>query len=222
MDITFQSIGTIHTPYFDFNTPHQPIPDAPGDFWITLNPEYASALKALENSNYIYVLYHLDQATPSVELLTHSPCAPELEIGLFASRSPNRPNPIGLSIVKLKEIKGNELVISGIDAYNGTPLIDIKPYVHFLDSKKDANNGWFDTLPNKEHTMAHALGLSHEHGHEHEHEHKHHHHDHDDEHDHHSHSCHDRTSYEDGHDSHHVPEHTHDRKHTKHPHEHSD
>ncbi|SPF42078.1 conserved hypothetical protein [Candidatus Desulfosporosinus infrequens] len=234
MDISFQSIGIIHTPYFAFNTPHQPIPDAPGDFWITLNPEYASALKSLENSNYIYVLYHLDQASPTIELLTHSPWAPELEIGLFASRSPNRPNPIGLSIVQLKAIQGNELVISGIDAYNGTPLLDIKPYMHFLDSKEDANNGWFDSLPDKDHTMAHALGLSHEHGPEHAHEHEHHHHehehrhpDHDDNHDHNqsSHSCHDRTSYEDGHDSHdRGPEHAHirDHKHTKYHHEPND
>ena len=173
MTITFQSIGTIHTPYFPFNTPHQPLPDAPGDFWITLNPEYASALKSLDNFNYIYVLYHLDQVIPPVELLTHSPWAPELEIGLFASRSPKRPNPIGLSIVQLKEIQGNELIISGIDAYNGTPLLDIKPYHHFLDSLEDANNGWFDTLPEKEHTIAHALGRAHEHGHEHEHDHEH-------------------------------------------------
>lgn len=236
MDITFQSIGTIHTPYFDFNTPHQPIPDAPGDFWITLNPDYSSALKTLSTFNYIYVLYQLDQVTPPTELLTTSPWAPELEIGLFASRSPKRPNPIGLSIVKVKEINGNELVISGIDAYNGTPLLDIKPYIHFLDSKEDANNGWFDALPDKEHTMAHALGLSHDHDHKHEHdhghepEHNHHHghphphahddHDHDD---HHSH--HDRTSHEDGHDSHHhAPEHTHDHdhKHSSHHHEHND
>lgn len=231
MDITFQSIGTIHTPYFAFNTPHQPIPDAPGDFWITLNPDYASALKTLNTFNYIYVLYQLNQVTPPVELLTTSPWAPETEIGLFASRSPKRPNPIGLSIVKVKEINGNELVISGIDAYNGTPLLDIKPYMHFLDSKEDANNGWFDTLPDKEHTMAHALGLSHEHehghghGHEHEHEHKHHHHEHphDDDHDHRSRSRHDRTSHEDGHDSHHhAPEHTHDHNHSNHHHEHND
>ena len=217
MDITFQSIGTIHTPYFAFNTPHQPIPDAPGDFWITLNPDYASALKTLNTFNYIYVLYHQDQVTPPIELLTHSPWAPELEIGLFASRSPKRPNPIGLSIVKVKEINGNELVISGIDAYNGTPLLDIKPYMHFLDSKEDANNGWFDTLPDKEHTMAHALGLSHEHEHEHPHQR-------DNDHQH-KHSHHDRTSYEDGHNNHHhAPDHshTHGHNHTKHLHEHSD
>ena len=208
MDITFQSIGTIHTPYFALNTPHQPIPDAPGDFWITLNPDYASALKTLNTFNYIYVLYQLDQVTPPIELLTTSPWAPETEIGLFASRSPKRPNPIGLSIVKVKEIHGNELVISGIDAYNGTPLLDIKPYMHFLDSKGDANNGWFDALPDKEHTMAHALGLSHDHQHNHDH-----------------HSHHDRTSYEDGHNSHHhASEHTHNHnsKHAKHHHEHND
>lgn len=173
MDISYQSIGTIHTPYFSFNAPHQSNPDAPGDFWITLNPEYESALKSLDNFNYIYVLYHLDQVSPSIELLTHSPWAPELEIGLFASRSPQRPNPIGLSIVKVKEIHGNEIVISGIDAYNGTPLLDIKPYIHFRDSMADANNGWFDTLPDKEHTIAHALGRAHEHTHDHEHGHSH-------------------------------------------------
>jgi len=185
MDITFQSIGTIHTPYLPINTPHQPIADAPGDFWITLNPDYTSALKTLTAFNYIYVLYHLDQVSPPVELLTHSPWAPETEIGLFASRSPQRPNPIGLSIVRVKEINGNEITISGIDTYNGTPLLDIKPYIQFLDSKEEANNGWFDTLPDKEHTMAHALGLNHDHEHDHHHDHDHHTHDHD--HDHHTH-----------------------------------
>jgi tRNA-Thr(GGU) m(6)t(6)A37 methyltransferase TsaA len=217
MDLTFQSIGTIHTPYFAFNAPHQPIPNAPGDFWITLKPDYVDALKALDSFKYIYVLYQFDQAAPPVELLTTSPWAPETEIGLFASRSPKRPNPIGLSIVQLKEIQGNELIISGIDAYNGTPLLDIKPYIHFLDSKEDANNGWFDALPDKEHTMAHALGLSHEHEHQHLHPH--------DDHHHHNHDHHDRTSYEDGHDCHHHTSehnHTHDHKHTTHHHEHND
>ena len=147
-NITFQSIGMIHTPYLAINTPHQPIADAPGDFRITLNPEYTSALKTLNTFNYIYVLYHLDQATPPVELLTKSPWAPETELGLFASRSPQRPNPVGLSIVKVKEINGNEITISGIDAYNGTPLLDIKPYIQFLDSKEDANNGWIEHVHN--------------------------------------------------------------------------
>jgi len=192
MSITFQSIGTIHTPYFDLNTPHQPIPNAPGDFWITINPEYASALETLNTFNYIYVLYHLNEVTQPIELLTKSPWAPETEIGLFASRSPKRPNPIGLSIVQIKEIRGNELIISGIDAYNGTPLIDIKPYMHFLDSKEDANNGWLDALPESKHTMAHVLGLPHNHDH---------------------------TSHDDGQISH---DHYHAHRYTKHLHSHND
>lgn len=200
MDITFQSIGTIHTPYLAINTPHQPIADAPGDFWLTLNPEYTSALKTLNTFNYIYVLYHLDQVTPPAELLTRSPWAPETEIGLFASRSPQRPNPIGLSIVRVKEINGNEITISGIDTYNGTPLLDIKPYLQFLDSKEDANNGWFDALPDKEHTIAHVLGLTHEHEHDHNHAHAH--------------------SHENV--RRHVHNYTTDYKHPKHPHEHND
>jgi len=163
MDICYQSIGTIYTPYLAINTPDQPIADAPGDFWITLKPNFCSALKTLNTFNYIYVIYHLDQVSSPIEPLTRSPWAPETEIGLFASRSSRRPNPIGLSIVQVKEIKGNEITISGIDTYNGTPLLDIKPYLHFLDSKEDANNGWFDTLPAKEHIMAHVLGLSHKH-----------------------------------------------------------
>ena len=73
MDITFQSIGTIHTPYLAINTPHQPIADAPGDFWITLAPEYANALKTLDTYKYIYVLYHLDQVTPPCRAVNSLP-----------------------------------------------------------------------------------------------------------------------------------------------------
>jgi len=207
MDISLQSIGTIHTPYFPINTPHQPIADAHGDFWITLNPEYASALKDLNTFNFIYILYHLDQVVPPVELLTNSPWAPEAEIGLFASRSAQRPNPIGLSIVKVKEIHGNELTISGIDAYNGTPLLDIKPYFQFLDSKEDANNGWVDNLPDKEHTIAHALGLTHEHEQVNEHEHAH---------------SHETVRPHVHHDHDHDHAHDHNHNHTNHSHEHND
>lgn len=202
MSITFESIGTIHTPYFALNAPHQPIPNAPGDFWITLHSDYTSALETLHTFKYIYVLYHLNEVTQPVEPLTRSPWAPEIEIGLFASRSPKRPNPLGLSIVQIKEIRNNEIIISGIDAYDGTPLIDIKPYMHFLDSKEDANNGWLDALPESKHAMAHALGLSHSH---------------------------DQTSHDDGDDHHHDHDHHHHHNHhyhshghTKHPHSHND
>lgn len=103
----------------------------------------------------------------------HPSWAPEIEVGVFASRSPHRPNPIGLSIVELRAIEGNEILISGIDVYNGTPLLDIKPYINLIDVKPDANDGWFEELPDKEHVIAHLLGLSHDHSSDSEHDHAH-------------------------------------------------
>lgn len=180
MNLQFQPIGTIHTPYLPtLPIPHQPQPEAPGEFWITLKPEFQEGLDKLLTYRYLYVLYSMDQAQTEVNLKVRPSWAPEIEVGVFASRSPHRPNPIGLSIVKLKGIEGNEILISGIDAYNGTPLLDLKPYIGALDVKTDANDGWFDDLQDKDHLVAHMLGHEHEHEHEHEHDHVHgHRHDH--------------------------------------------
>ena len=173
MDITLKSIGTIYTPYASVNTPHQPIPDAPGEFWISLQPEYAAGLADLTKYRYVYVLFYMDQVPGPAKMLVSPPWAGGIEVGLFASRSPQRPNPIGLSIVEVKEITGNEITISGIDVYNGTPLLDIKPYIKSLDIKPDANDGWYDNLPDKDHLVAHLLGRPHEHDHGHQDHHSH-------------------------------------------------
>lgn len=175
MKIQFQSIGTIHSPYLPgLPIPHQPQENAPGEFWITLNPEFQEGLDQLLTYHYLYVLYYLDQIPENVNLRIHPSWAPEIEVGVFASRSPKRPNPIGLSIVELKGIEGNEILISGIDVYNGTPLLDLKPYIRAIDLKPDANDGWFENLQDKDHLVAHMLGLQHEHAHEREHAHGHH------------------------------------------------
>lgn len=187
--IELQSIGTIHSPYLpELPIPHQPQKDAPGEFWITLNPEFQEGLDQLLTYRYLYVFFYLDQAQDNNTLRIHPSWAPEIEVGIFASRSPNRPNPIGLSIVELKGIEGNEILISGIDVYNGTPLLDLKPYIRTLDLKSDANDGWFDNLQDKDHLVAHMLGLQHDHDHKHEHTHEHKHaHEHDHAHGHHRH-----------------------------------
>lgn len=178
MKIEFKSIGTLHTPYLpSLSTPHQPPNAASGEFWITLEPEYTEGLDKLLTYRYITLLYYLDQAKLDSPLKVHPSWAPEIEVGVFASRSPHRPNPIGFSIVELKGIEGNEILISGIDVYNGTPLLDIKPYIRVIDVKSDANDGWYETLPDKDHVISHLLGLSHEHNpdleHAHAHEHSH-------------------------------------------------
>lgn len=198
MKLQFQAIGTIHSPYLpSLPIPNQPPKNAPGEFWITLNPEFQEGLDKLLTYRYIYVLYALDQTQGNFNLRVHPSWAPEIEVGVFASRSPKRPNPIGLSIVELKGIEGNEILISGIDVYNGTPLLDLKPYIPVLDLKPDANDGWYDQLEDKDHLVAHMLGLQHEHPHEHGHVHQHGHphnlennredHNHDHEHEHHTH-----------------------------------
>lgn len=187
MKIELKAIGTIHTPYIpSLPIPPQPVKDAPGEFWISLNPEFVEGLSELSSFRYITILYYLDKVTDP-KLKINPPFASELEVGIFASRSPLRPNPIGLSVVELKGIEGNEILISGIDVFNGTPLLDIKPYIRTIDIKNDANDGWMDKLSDKEHRLAHFLGLDHEHAHEHSHDHDHaheHSHDHAHEHDH--------------------------------------
>jgi tRNA (adenine37-N6)-methyltransferase len=73
-----------------------------------------------------------------------------------------RPNPIGLSVTRLLRIKGRRVYTSGLDVFDGTPLLDIKPYIDGLDSKPDANGGWLDSLPDAEHLMLHIKGLPHD------------------------------------------------------------
>ncbi len=150
--ITFNSIGFIQTPYIN-KAPRQPIPNDAGEFALILKKEYKKALKQLDSFKYIYVIYYLDKAIWPNELELSKPLKNKQKVGLFASRSPNRPNPIGLSVVKIKKIEKNVIYISGIDAFNGTPLLDIKPYIKKFDSKLDANNGWLNDLEGDPHPI---------------------------------------------------------------------
>jgi tRNA-Thr(GGU) m(6)t(6)A37 methyltransferase TsaA len=90
------------------------------------------------------------------------PWTGDTKVGLFASRSPVRPNPIGISIVRVKRIINNEIFTSGLDVLDGTPLIDIKPYIKDLDSKCDANYGWIEKLDDLEHLSLHIKGIPHD------------------------------------------------------------
>ncbi len=143
MDIVFHPIGRVRTPYTTVgDPPHQPDPSAPGKFYIELNPDLTDGLYKLETFAYIHVFFYLDRPDKPVTLHVKPPKAGGIEVGLFASRSPRRPNPIGLSTVRLKSITGSRLDISGIDVLDKTPLLDIKPYIKRLDIKEDADNGW--------------------------------------------------------------------------------
>lgn len=160
--IEFKKIGVIRTPYKD-RAPYQPVDKDSGDFRIVLDDAYVDGLADLNLFKYIYIIFFIDRIPDTVSMEVTPSWAPGIKVGLFASRSPNRPNPVGISIVKIKKIVGNEIITSGLDVFDNTPLLDIKPYIKDLDSKEDANYGWLDNVDsNKEHLSLHIKGIPHD------------------------------------------------------------
>ena len=117
---------------------------------IVFEKEYRvkDALRGLEDFSHIWLIWVFSEAVREEWSPTVRP--PRLggntRMGVFATRSPFRPNPIGLSCVKLLRIEGNELVVSGADLMDGTPILDIKPYLPFADAKPDALGGFAEPL----------------------------------------------------------------------------
>ena len=107
---------------------------------VELMPEYAEGLQDLEGFSHVILIYHLHLSTGFS--LKVKPFLDDQLRGVFATRAPQRPNPIGLSVVRLKEIKGNILHIEDIDIVDGTPLLDIKPYVPEFDVQETVRIGW--------------------------------------------------------------------------------
>ena len=158
----FKQIGTIRTPYVN-HAPYQPVDEDKGEFRIIVDTKYTDGLFNLDSFRYIYVIYYIDRLRRQPAMIVNPSWTHGTKVGLFASRSPVRPNPIGISIVRIKKIVNNEIFTSGLDVFDNTPLLDIKPYVKDLDSKIDANYGWIDDLEgNKDHLFLHIKGIPHE------------------------------------------------------------
>lgn len=158
---SFEQIGTIITPYKE-EAPYQPVDTDQGEFYIELNPEYEDGLKDLDKFNYMYVIYYAHCIKREPEMVIFPPWADGRLVGVFSSRSPVRPNPIGLSIVRIKKIMENRIYTSGLDVFDGTPLLDIKPYIKDLDDKSDANYGWIEEMKDMEHLSLHIKGIPHD------------------------------------------------------------
>ncbi len=107
---------------------------------IEVDPRYAAALKDIETSSHLLVLYWMDKARR--DLVLQAPRHYDAQRGTFALRSPVRPNPIAASVVKLVGVDRRRLSVIGLDCLNGTPLIDIKPYFASVDAVPDAVVGW--------------------------------------------------------------------------------
>lgn len=140
MKIEFKPIGVIHSPYkTKQEMPIQAYQSKKGAE-IEVFKEYADGLKDIEGFSHIIILYWFHKSKGYS--LHVRPFLDENFRGIFACRHPDRPNPIGISTVKLLERKGNILRVEGIDVLDGTPLIDIKPYIPKFDERKDAKVGW--------------------------------------------------------------------------------
>ncbi|MEW5871581.1 MAG: tRNA (N6-threonylcarbamoyladenosine(37)-N6)-methyltransferase TrmO [Chloroflexota bacterium] len=143
MNITYQPIGVIHSPYNNIeNMPIQPVGARAVPGSVEVFDDYAQGLQDLQGFSHIYLLYHFHlagearlQVTPFLDSKPH---------GVFATRSPRRPNPIGLSIVRLVRIEQNTLLIENVDILDGTPLLDIKPYVPEFDHYPVEHTGWLE------------------------------------------------------------------------------
>jgi len=156
-----EQIGIIKTPYHK-DAPYQPVDADQGEFYVQINPEYEDGLKDLEKFHYIYVIFYAHFINRKTEMTVVPPWAGGKKVGVFASRSPVRPNPIGLSIVRIKDIIKNRIYTSGLDALDGTPVLDIKPYIKDLDNKADANSGWIEEMDDDEHLSLHIKGIPHD------------------------------------------------------------
>ncbi len=136
-------IGTIHTPFSKIaDMPVQPSGARGVAGRIELLPELAEGLKDLDGFSHIIVLYHFHQVTRAN--LTVTPFLDPEPRGVFATRAPTRPNPVGLSVLSLKRINGTSLEVENVDMLDGTPLLDIKPYVPEFDQRADVRTGWLE------------------------------------------------------------------------------
>ena len=138
----FKPIGYIRSPYKNVESiPIQAyLSDAEGQ--VEVFEEYEEGLKDIEGFSYIILVYIFHESRGYS--LHVRPYLDTEERGLFSTRHPNRPNPIGISNVKLMERQGNILKIKGMDVIDGTPLLDIKPYVPRFDYRPDVRYGWLE------------------------------------------------------------------------------
>jgi tRNA (adenine37-N6)-methyltransferase len=143
MEIKFTPIGILTTPFDDLtNMPIQPSGKQSAPGFASVFDEYIDGLQGLEDFSHVILIYFFHQQQKT--LLKVKPFLEDTEMGIFSTRAPARPNKIGISIVPLQKIEGCRIYLKNLDMLNGTPLLDVKPYVPKFDQFPDANNGWLE------------------------------------------------------------------------------
>lgn len=141
--LTCAPIGVLRTPHTDLaDMPIQPSGARGVAGFAEIDPAYTDGLKDLAGFSHLILLYHLHRA-PAPAMLAR-PFLDSVERGVFATRAPCRPNPIGLSVVRLLGVEGNVLRLADVDMLDGSPLLDIKPYVPAFDAPGECRAGWLE------------------------------------------------------------------------------
>jgi len=144
-DFVVKPIGVIRSPFK--SSEDTPIQSSKSDArgYVEVALEYIDALKSLDGFSHIILVYWFHRAKPPK--MRMKPFLDTEEHGLFSIRAPSRPNPIGISTVKLLRIEGTRLYIEGVDILDETPLLDIKPFVPEFDNRSHATSGWLSQSP---------------------------------------------------------------------------
>jgi tRNA-Thr(GGU) m(6)t(6)A37 methyltransferase TsaA len=144
--LTLTPIGYISTPFKSkADAPHQPEGGLEGTITLLEGQNFEQALEDLAGMEKIWLLYWFDR-NPNWKPKVLVPRGPRQKRGVFATRSPYRPNPIGLSLVGLIEVRGLTLRVRNVDLLDGTPILDIKPYLPNVESHPDAYSGWIEEV----------------------------------------------------------------------------
>lgn len=151
-EIRYKPIGVIHSPFKDVRgMPIQPTGAMGIAATIEICPEYHDGLKDIEGFSHIILIYHFHLSDGYALLV--KPFMDDSLRGVFSTRSPRRPNSLGMSIVRLVKVEGSTLYVENVDIADGTPLLDIKPYVPEFDVHKVERKGWLSGKAEKAHKM---------------------------------------------------------------------
>ena len=143
MSILIEPIGVIRSPFSEpTSMPIQPVSANSSAGTVEVFPEFVEGLNDLEGFSHLLLIYHFHRSRSFS--LTVTPYLDTVPRGLFATRAPNRPNPIGISLVRLIRIEGSHLHVEQLDVIDGTPLLDIKPHVPDFDCAPGARIGWLE------------------------------------------------------------------------------
>lgn len=149
MNFEFEPIAFIETCYPEkFGTPRQPglVPESWGIIRLRNEMNLSDGLVGLDGFTHLWVIFVFHQNTnKGVKTKVHPPRMAGEKVGVFATRSPHRPNNIGLSVVKIEKVEGSAIFVSGVDFVDGTPVLDIKPYLPSADRIDSARGGWADS-----------------------------------------------------------------------------